>query len=90
LNPVRIGLCVGGPLDGQVRSIAATCIAFETYVPVEAEAGPPTALELLDPLAALKERMRLDRVRYVWRSARSMYATTTFPSGQWVYEPPTA
>jgi hypothetical protein len=78
LKPVRRGLCVGGPLDGQIRSTDWLNIAFETLVVAEAEVGRPTWIELLDPLAAMQMQFAANRVRYVWRC------------GKWVYEPTTA
>jgi hypothetical protein len=74
LNPVRTGLCVGGPLDGQIRSTNPLNIAFETLVVVVAEAE----IELLDPQAAPLAQLNAVRVRYVWRR------------GRWVYEPAAA
>jgi hypothetical protein len=79
LKPVRTGLCVGGPLDGQIRSAGLTHVAFETYVVARTEAAPPMLLELLDP------EFRLIRIAVSARAYRAIKATLR--AGSVVYPP---
>jgi hypothetical protein len=73
-----MGYCVGGPLDGQIKIVGdPLSVYFEALVAVEAEVTTPTPLELHDPLVAMEERMRLDRVRYEWRGGKWVYAPSS-------------